>query len=104
MAYSIKDILKFFSPKRVAIPIVLGLLAISYMLYNSLSEPKYDKTENGNYAWQDLNLDKVKQFNEFVPVEPGTGQYRLITFSQALSSVNWSWQIILWIIISFFKL
>lgn len=96
------DILKLFSARRIAIPIIIGLAVAGYMLVSSLMEAKYVKAEGEKavYEWVDENEDGEKEEVEYQKVEPGQGTYKKVTYKEILASINWTWQSTFWMFIA----
>lgn len=97
------SITKQFSLKRVIIPILLGLLVTSYLLYNNLKQVRFEKvaTGTGEYAWVDGNNDgKINTKNEADFVAQANGDYNKITYRETLNKIQWTWYSTLWLFVS----
>lgn len=95
-----KEITNQFSFRKVIIPVLIGLLVAGYMLYSNLTEVTYQKVEEGNgqYEWVDGNQNKIIDVNlneDFRPSE--SGNYELITYSDALKKISFSFYFFVWI-------
>jgi uncharacterized protein (TIRG00374 family) len=100
---SSKELTRKLSIRKILLPVLLGLLVAGYMLYNNVTEIRFEAFEGGSYVWQDTNEDGVAQLNdatEFVVVEQGTGAYQKISYKDVLSRINWHWHAWLWLFIS----
>ncbi|MFH1319072.1 MAG: lysylphosphatidylglycerol synthase transmembrane domain-containing protein [Bacteroidota bacterium] len=97
-----KEILSFFSAKRIAIPVIIGLGVATYLLISSLSEPTFIEAKNnkGHYEWIDHNKDGLQEIEEFVKVPAGGGGYNKLTYKEVLSSINWTWYSTFWMFIA----
>lgn len=87
--------------RRVIIPILIGLLAASYVLYNSITEVHFEKSLNGTHIQNsnilDADLD-MKDPSHFVLAEKGN--YVKITYRETLQNIDWSLFTILWILLA----
>lgn len=75
------------------IPIVIGLLVAGYLLYNSLTDVRFEASEKGAYAWVDGNGNgRVDMGSEkdFALAPSGQGDYALVTAREMLSRIDWS--------------
>jgi uncharacterized protein (TIRG00374 family) len=100
---SSKELTRKLSIRKILLPVLLGLLVAGYMLYNNVTEIRFEAFEGGSYVWNDTNEDGVAQLNdatEFVVVEQGTGAYQKISYKDVLSRINWHWHAWLWLFIS----
>lgn len=103
MVDSSKELTRKLSIRKILLPVLLGLLVAGYMLYNNVTEIRFEAFEGGSYVWNDTNEDGVAQLNdatEFVVVEQGTGAYQKISYKDVLSRINWHWHAWLWLFIS----
>lgn len=94
--------LSYFRVNRIIIPILLGLLVASYLLYDNLTEIRYQKSEpgKGDYIWTDRNNDGVPDKEEFVQVAHGQGTYERMTYKDVLANIKWQKYSLLWIFMS----
>ena len=89
--------------RKVVIPIIIGLLAASYVLYNSLTEVRFEPAEKGNYVLVDgANFEEIdiKDPSYFIEVESGTGAYTRITYKDTLKNIDWSYLTVIWILLA----
>ena len=71
---------QLLSPRRIIIPITIGLVVAGYLLYNNLTEIRFEEAmePQGNYTWTDGNGDGVVDYGsegDFTLVDEGTGKY-----------------------------
>lgn len=106
MSTSEKDIVKKLSPRKMMVPIVLGLAVAAFLLYLNLTDVRFEEvigSQCGEYAWVDANGDETVDIGdeaEFVKVENCEGQYRLRTYQDTLSDIDWTWTSTLWILMA----
>lgn len=103
MAFRIQDLLRELNPRRIFIPIALGFVVVSYMLYGNLTKERYREIgpNLGNYAWTDLNANNQPDDGEFFRVGPGSGTHELITYREVLGQINWTWASTAWLFVAF---
>lgn len=96
------EILAQLKPSRIIIPILIGLGVASYMLYSAITEEKFEQVVSGmgEYVWQDVNNNEVKEKQEFVKSTEGQGNYIRITYREALKTIDWTWYSTLWLIVA----
>jgi len=102
MAYRAQDLVRTLSPRRILIPIAIGLIVVSFMLYHSLSQERFAEAgpATATHTWVDLNADGEQQVEEFFPaVENGT--HIRITYREVLKSIEWTTASYFWILIAF---
>lgn len=101
MAYRAQDLVRTLSPRRILIPIALGLVAVSFMLYSSLSEERFVEANEGfgNYIWTDLNADGTQQPEEFFTAESG-GTHVRFTYRDILGGIQWTASSYFWMLIA----
>jgi uncharacterized protein (TIRG00374 family) len=95
-----KEITNQFSFRKVIIPVLIGLLVAGYMLYNNLTEVTYQKVEDGKgqYEWVDGNQNEVIDINSSEDFHLSeNGNYELITYSDALKKISFSFYFFVWI-------
>lgn len=82
--------------RRVMIPVAIGLLAAGYVLYKSLTEVKFVKTEQGAGEYVALkNLKELDSSNlEHFVLQAG-GDYKLQTVTDSIMSVDWGFMSVL---------
>jgi len=75
------------------IPVIIGLLAAGYLLYNSLTAVRFEADASGKYSWVDGNengnIDLGKQ-EDFLLSENGIGEYKMVTARETLAKIDWS--------------
>ena len=101
MAYRAQDLVRTLSPRRILIPILIGFVAVSFMLYQSLSQERFVEMADGTgtYLWQDLNADAAQQPEEFFATEQG-GTHDRITYREILAGIQWTTASYFWILIA----
>lgn len=88
------------------VPIALGLAVAAFLLYLNLTDVRFEEvigSQCGEYAWVDANGDETVDIGdeaEFVKVENCEGQYRLRTYQDTLSDIDWTWTSTLWILMA----
>ncbi len=98
-----KELLNKLSLRKLAIPILLGLLAASYLLWSNLQEVTFQPSDSGNYVWTDANGDKVidkSEPEEFLEVPAGTGDFIRIANKEVLSAIDFTWYSGVWLLIA----
>ena len=101
-----KDIVKKLSPRKMMVPIVLGLAVAAFLLYLNLTDTRFEEVSGsqcGEYAWVDANGDGVVDSGdeeEFIKVENCDGQYRLRTYKDTLGDIDWTWTSTIWILMA----
>lgn len=97
------DIVKKLSPRKMILPIVLGLAVAALLLYFNLNDTRFEEVTEGqcgNYTWVDIRGDGVinpADAESFVEVADCEGQYRLRTYRDTLKDINWTWYSSLWV-------
>ncbi len=94
--------LEYFQFKRIIIPILIGLGVAVFLLYNNLTEERYQLSDlpDANYIWIDINEDMFADNEEFIKVEDGQGDYKKMTYKDVLSEIKWQKYSIVWIFMS----
>ena len=101
-----QDISRRFSIGRILIPVLLGLVAASYLLYNNLTAVRFEKAEKGkcgDYAWVDANHNgrvDATDAAEFKKVDNCQGTYRQMSYKDVLARVNWTWNSTFWLFLA----
>ena len=102
MAFRAQDLVIALSPRRILIPIVIGLVVASFMLYTSLSEERFALSEDGvgPYTWVDLNENTTQDKGEFL-LAGKDGTHDRISYQDILTGINWTWISVVWIFAAF---
>jgi uncharacterized protein (TIRG00374 family) len=101
-----KDIVKKLSARKIILPVVLGLAVAAGLLYNNLTDLRYElvnEGECGNYTWVDENANgavDLSREEEFELVDDCTGNYKQITYKDTLNSIDWTWYSSLWLLMA----
>lgn len=101
MAFRAQDLVRTLSPRRILIPIAIGLAVATYMLYGSLSKERFVPAESGvgAYTWMDLNANGEEDQQEFL-LAGKEGTHDLITYREVLGGIQWTWVSVVWIIVA----
>jgi glycosyltransferase 2 family protein len=103
MSISEKDISRKFSFKRIVVPILLGLGAASYLLITNLTEIRFQEVEQGNYILIEELVDQAIDYGDeslFREVALGEGNYKRLTYRDALKQVNWTGYSWFWLLMA----
>ena len=76
---------------KIFIPIILGILFASWLLYDAVSEVEFYKTADGKgeYVWLDTNGNKIVDFtNESEFKKSDNGNYSKRNFTDALTEIE----------------
>ncbi|NEN23879.1 flippase-like domain-containing protein [Cryomorpha ignava] len=101
-----KDIVNKLSPRKMILPVALGLAVAAFLLYLNLTDTRFEEvtgSQCGEYGWVDANEDGVVNSGdeeEFVKVENCAGQYRLRTYQDTLGDIDWTWTSTMWILMA----
>ena len=83
------------------IPIIIGLIAASWVLYDSITSVYFEQVEYGNYDLADPNSDfDSGDESFFIEVEPGSGGYDKITYRETFQNLDWTLLTTIWIILA----
>jgi uncharacterized protein (TIRG00374 family) len=88
---------------KIFIPILLGLVIASWMIYQSVSKVTFIPVEKGkgDYVWVDYNKDKKRNVHEASEFKKqANGSYKLETVSTAISQIDWGVQSAFWVIMA----
>jgi len=101
MAFHLQDLVKALNPRRILIPIVIGLVVVSGMVYISMTKERFATADNrlGTHVWNDLNNDGEPSADEFLEVPTG-GTHIRITYRDILKSIHWSWASYVWLFVA----
>ena len=97
------DIVKKLSPRKMILPVTLGLAVAAFLLYLNLTDTRFEEVTGdqcGNYAWVDVDGDghvDVGNVDEFIKVAECEGNYRLRTYQDTLGDIDWTWYSTMWI-------
>ncbi len=98
------DILNKLNPKRILVPILLGLSCAFLLLYFNLSDTRFVETTPGTcgeYKW--IGEDGIPNFSDemqFEKVSDCSGSYRLRTYRDTLRDINWTWYSSMWVLMA----
>ena len=101
-----KEIRSSFRMRRVLLPVLIGMLAAGWLLWSDLSKERFEQVTDGpgDYAW--IGSDEVGAMpdltdpEQFVKVEDGSGEYRLMKTTDILGSIEWTWYSTVWMIMA----
>lgn len=95
-----EQVLKSFTPKRIMIPILIGLAVATYMVANSLSDTTFCKVEagTGTHVWVDENNNSKQEKTEFIL--NAQGNFTETTFIDSLNQIDWSFMIGIWLFVA----
>jgi len=97
------EIRKSFSLRKVLVPVLIGVLVASGLLYRDVSKVRFHEVEQGDHAWVDENGDGAVDLDdaaEFQPVQAGTGNYERLHYTKLLQKINWSYHSFLWLLLA----
>ncbi len=98
-----EDIVKKLSPRKIILPVILGVAMATLLLYFNLNDTRFEKIESGecgNYAWVDTNGDGIANLaedTEFRATEDCSGNYAMRTYKDTLKNIDWTWYSTFWI-------
>ena len=103
-----KDFSKQFRSRRILVPILIGLLAASWLLYSNLGESRYVQDPDGKYVWTDGNENGLvdKQSDEdFIlltdSLQTTDGlRYHKMRNASLVASTPFTWQSTFWLFIA----
>lgn len=90
-----------FKTRNILVPILLGLLAASWLLYSNLTEPFFEEDPAGKYEWVDTNADGSVDYHdetEFELVEKG--QYSKVEPLERLGQIAWTPLVGFWLLVA----
>jgi len=97
-SYRAQDLVRALNPRRILIPIALGLLAVSFMLYSSLTKERYALSEDGNGTHIVIAMEAD---SEAVYQEVGSGGTHIrITYKDILAGIQWTTASYFWMFIA----
>ncbi len=100
-----KEFRSSFRMRRVLVPILLGLIAAGWLLWRDLSKVRFESVPagTGDYEWVGSGPGKIPNLedpSQFRIAEDGRGDYRLMTATQILRSIDWTWYSTMWMIMA----
>lgn len=100
------DIIKKLNARKIVLPVALGLAVAAFLLYLNLTDTRFEEVIGdgcGDYAWvgsEEMGIPDFGNEEEFKYVGECQGNYRLRTYQDTLSDIQWSWNSTLWIIMA----
>lgn len=94
------------NPKRIVLPVLLGLVGAALLLYFNLNETRFEEVQEGacgNYIWTGdaaTQVPNVGSEAQFERVDDCTGTYRKRTYSDTLSDIRWNWYSSAWLLLA----
>ncbi len=100
-----QDFRSTFRMRRVLIPVLIGLFAAAWLLWRDLSQVRYELIGAGlgDHAWVDANGNQIPDLgeaSEFKDVGAGMGEYKRMTATETLRSIDWTWHSTWWIVLA----
>ena len=102
-----KELTRKLSPTRILIPVLIGLLAASYLVYNALTDVRFEQVINeecGNYNWVDGNNNGIIDYGLAEDFEKAAadceGEYQKITYQDVLAGINWGVTSTVWMFLA----
>lgn len=100
-----RDFRSKFKLRKVMLPVLIGMLAAGWLLWRDLSKERFERVMDGpgEYAWIGNDPSGIPNLNDaaqFVEVSDGSGQYHLMTQSEMLKQVEWTWYSSFWILMA----
>lgn len=86
-----KQVSKFFGRWKILIPIILGIVIASLLLYNTITKVEFYKVDSGTgeYSWVDQNKNQIVDYsNEAEFISNSAGNYSKRTFVQQLNQLQ----------------
>ena len=76
------------------------------MLYTNLTDVRFEEVEtgHGSFIWTDANRNGTIDYSEraeFVKAKSGEGNFKKITYSEALGEIEWQFQTAMWLFLAF---
>src|SRR5688500_514921 len=104
-AESEKEFRSSFRMRRILVPILLGLIAAGWLLWRELSKVRFESVPagTGEYEWIGSGPSKIPNLedpDQFRIVQDGKGDYRLMTATQILRTIDWTWYSTMWMIMA----
>jgi hypothetical protein len=101
-----KEISRKLRPARILIPLLIGIGVSALLLYNNLSDVRFEKVDagTGDYVWEDANGNNKTDFGDEAEFSsPSSGQsadYIRLTYIDELKRIDWSWQTAFWLVMA----
>jgi hypothetical protein len=92
---------KTFSGWRIWIPVLIGLVIATWMIFRALNKDAFIQVENGagDFSWVDSNQNSNVDGGEFIAVKNG-GNYNQQTASSVIKSIDWGFHAWFWLAIA----
>jgi uncharacterized protein (TIRG00374 family) len=97
------DITSKLSLSKIIIPVLLGLMAATILLWSNLNEVRFEKVADGsgNYSLMD-NVDKADYSDKDHFVLSEKGNFNMVTAKDRLLKIDWTWYTVLWLLAALF--
>lgn len=91
--------------RKVLIPVVIGLLAAAWLLWRDLGKERFERVGAGlgDFAWVDVNGNHIADLTnaaEFKEVGTGHGDFKRMTATETLRTIDWTWESTGWILLA----
>jgi uncharacterized protein (TIRG00374 family) len=100
------DILRKLSPRKILIPVALGVAVATLLLYFNLNDVRFEEVAEGtcgNYEWvgtPEIDIPDYGNEADFIDVGACEGKYRKRTYKDTLSDIDWAWHSTFWLIMA----
>ncbi len=99
------DILRKLSPKKIILPVALGMAVAAFLLYLNLNDTRFELVSEGicgDYAWvgEAGSIPDFSDEEEFQFVGDCGGDYRLRTYKDTLGDIDWTWHSTVWMLMA----
>ena len=100
------DIIKKLNARKIVLPVALGLAVAAFLLYLNLTDTRFEEVIGGgcgDYAWvgnEEMGIPDFGNEEEFKYVGECQGNYRLRTYQDTLSDIQWTWNSTFWIVMA----
>ncbi len=96
-----KEFRSNFRMRRVMLPVIIGMLAAGWLLWRDLGKERFELVLDGpgEYVWvgsEEGGMPDLGDPTQFEYVGEGEGQYRRMTATQVLRSIEWTWYSTFW--------
>ncbi len=98
-----RDILNKLRPRKIILPVALGLAVAAFLLYLNLTDTRFEEVLDGvcgEYIWVGDNGEGIPDYtneDEFAMVDDCSGTHRMRTYKDTLGDITWTWNSTLWI-------